>query len=105
MPTMTLPFVNSFDVYFWSPLFNPTLLRGTVYAAESIFNSLPRKYGNRKQIRATVNLHKKCLQVTLFSDIAISSVNQLRACQYFSKALSKQPGMAAYIVAKKLLRQ
>lgn len=104
MPTI-LPFANSFEAYFLSPLFNAALLRGTVSAAESIYNSLPRKYGKRKQISVTVNSQKKCLEITLYSDTILSSINQLRASQYFSKVLSKQPGMGAYIIDKRLLRQ
>lgn len=104
MPTI-LPFVYSFEAYFVSTLFNVALLRGTVSAAEGIYNLLPRKYGKRKQISVTVNSQKKCLEITLYSDSILSSVNQLRASQYFSKVLSKQPGMGAYIIDKRLLTQ
>lgn len=104
MPT-TLPYAYSFEAHFVSPLFDVVLLQGTVSAAESIYNSLPRKYGKRKQISVTVNSQKKCLEIILYSDMIISLGNQLRVSQYFSKVLSKQPGMGSYIIDKRLLTQ
>lgn len=84
-----------FDVYFICKLFNINVLMPAVANAEKIFNILPRKNG--KQISVKVNTSKKCLEIVMLSAIPINRINWLRSIQYFSKVLSMEAGMSAYI--------
>lgn len=101
----SLPHVFSFKAYFVSPLFNPAILSRTVPAAERAFNALPRRVGRRKQVNVFVNVANNCLDIDLYTDLPVASGEELRVAQFFSKELSTQPGMAAYITHKRLLKQ
>ena len=105
MPALStnLPYSYSFDAYFISSDFDVQLLNRVIPVTENIYNRLPRKNGHRKQINVMANRFKKCLEFTLYSDILINPINQLRASQYFSKVLSEQQGMDSYIVNGRVL--
>ncbi len=96
-----MPYKYCFDVYFIHNLFNPVVLIPAVANAEKTFNILPRK--NRKQISVKVNTSKKCLEIVMLSAISIGRINWLRSIQYFSKVLSMETGMNAYITANRRL--
>lgn len=100
-----LPHVISCKAYFVSGLFNPTVLSVTVPAAERAFNALPRQVGRRKQVNVSVNATNNCLDIDLYTDQPVAAGKELQVAQYFSKELSMQPGMAAYIVHRRLLMQ
>lgn len=95
----------SFEAYFICDLFNVKLLKEVIPAAVKMFNALPRKKDHDKQISVTINEQKRCLNFELQSDISLQRINFLRASQYFSKALSLQPGMSNYIVGGRILVQ
>lgn len=90
-----------FDVYFICKLFNINVLMPAVANAEKMFNILPRK--NKKQISVKVNTTKECLEIEMLSAIPINRINWLRSIQYFSKVLSREVGMSAYITFDKRL--
>ena len=96
-----MPYKYSYDVYFIHNLFNPVVLIPAVANAEKTFNLLPRKNG--KQISVKVNTSKKCLEIVMLSAIPIGRINWLRSIQYFSKVLSMETGMNAYITANRRL--
>lgn len=96
-------FYYKFKAYFLSNLFNPAILIPAINNTEISFNRLHRK--NFKHISATVDNVNKCLDVTLYSTIDIDRVNWLRAAQYFSKELSKEPGLNSYIYKRRLLER
>lgn len=90
-----MPYKYCFDAYFICKRFNSNVLIPAVANAEKTFNTLPRK--NRKQISVKVNSTKKCLEIEMLSAIPINRINWLRSIQYFSKVLSMENGMGAYI--------
>lgn len=92
-----MPYKYCFNVYFIHNLFNPVILIPAVANAEKVFNILPRK--NRKQISVKVNTSQKCLEIVMLSAIPINRINWLRSMQYFSKVLSMETGMNAYITS------
>ncbi|WP_337460951.1 hypothetical protein [Jutongia sp.] len=92
-----MPYKYCFNIHFIHNLFNPVVLIPAVTNAENIFNILPRK--NRKQISVKVNTSQKCLEIVMLSAIPINRINWLRSMQYFSKVLSMETGMNAYITS------
>ena len=97
-----MPFSTQFYVYFVSGLFSPAVLRPAVAAAEVAFNAVHRRAGHRMHITVVLNVPGRRLDITLDSDVYISREMQLRVAQFFSKALSLQPGLTPYIKGRLL---
>ena len=88
-----------FDAYVTSNLFNASLFSSAVPVSQKRFNALRRKKGRKKFIEVCVDVLNHCLHIELYSDVRLEADNYLRAAQYFSKVLAKQPGMSRYITS------
>lgn len=100
-----MPYSYSFKAFFIHTAFNNSLLNTAVPTAEKLFNSVPRKKGHKKHLTVRINTQQRFLEFDLQSDVKLDPINYLRSSQYFSKALSLQPGMAGYIVDGRMLVQ
>ena len=100
-----MPYSTRFYVYFVSGLFSPAVLRPAIAAAQAAFNAVKRLKGRDMHIQVYLDVPGQRLEITLHSQFPISPEMQLRVAQFFSKALSLQPGLIPYIKGRRLLEQ